>query len=263
MVASIFGRLGYFAAEDPESELRVGDHHNPGGYWEAESLTRANAELFAAVGFAEDTTWIGSAITHAQAERIGSLTPRADHEELAAAYEARAPWVWKDPRLCYTLGYWWPLVRPDRTRVLLTLRDPAAIYQSFVRVKWREPGPDARADVLARVDAHLAAARAAIARWKIPHLEVRYEDFAQDPTSTARALSSLLDLDLAPSDLGFTGRLNRSSFRGRVATALDRAYERLPRPLRRTAKALAPAALMRLLYPERAGAETPDTREGA
>jgi hypothetical protein len=146
--------------------------------------------------------------------------------------------------------------------VLLTVRDPAAIYQSFVRVKWREPGPEAQADVLARVDAHLAAARAAITRWKIPHLEVRYEDFAQDPTSTARALSSLLDLDLSPSDLGFTAKLNHSSFRGRAATALDRAYERLPQPLRRASKALAPAALLRLLYPERAAAGTPDTREG-
>jgi hypothetical protein len=251
LVAGIFGRKGYFAADDPDAELRTGDQHNPGGYWEAETLTRMNAQLFAAAGYAEDTTWLGAPISSEAAARIAEVAPLPEHRDLVARYEAHTPWLWKDPRLCYTLAYWWPLLPPDRTRVLLTRRDPDAIWRSFVRLHWREATPEARADVLRRIEDHLGAADDAIARHGIPHLEVRYEDFAADPTSMAGRLSSFLDIDLRPEELSFSPKLDHSRLRGRVATFVEHRYERLPPGLRQVAKRLAPRALLRALFPER------------
>lgn len=251
LVAGIFGRKGYFAAADPDAELRTGDQHNPGGYWEAETLTRMNAELFAAAGYGEDTSWLGAPISTEAAARIDRLAPLPRHRELVAHYEAHAPWLWKDPRLCYTLGFWWPLLPAETTRVLLTRRDPEAIWRSFVRLHWREPTAEARADVLERIEAHLRAATATIARLGIPHLELSYEDFAADPSAMARRLSDFLDLPLAPEDFGFSKKLDHSRLRGRIGTLVERAYERLPSPMRRVAKRIAPSALVRVLFPER------------
>lgn len=251
LVAGIFGRKGYYAAEDPDAELRTGDQHNPGGYWEAETLTRLNAGVFAAAGYAEDTSWLGAPMPPEAAARIGTLVAPDEHRALVASYEAHAPWLWKDPRLCYTLGYWWPLLPRERTRVLLTRRDPEAIWLSFVRLHWREATPSAKADVMARIEDHLGAAETAIARLGIPHLEVRYEDFAADPAGMAARLGDFLDLDLRAEDLSFSTKLDHSRLRGRIATLLEHGYERLPPGLRRTAKRLAPRALFRALYPER------------
>jgi hypothetical protein len=251
LVAGIFGRQGFFAAEDSEEELRDGDHHNPFGYWEAETLTRVNAEVFAAAGYPEDTSWLGRAMSDEEADRICRLAPLPGHADLVARYEARAPWIWKDPRLCYTLGYWWPMLSSDSTRVVITRRDPEAIYQSFVRVHWRAPSDEARDDVFKRVEGHLTAAWAAVERLGIPALEVQYEDFADKPAETARRLSEFLHLKLEPADLGFSSKLDHSSPRGRLGTFLERRYERLPRGVQRLAKRLAPHSLVRALFPER------------
>ena len=251
LVAGIFGRRGYFAADDPGAELRTGDQHNPGGYWEAETLTRMNAQVFEAAGYPEDTSWLGAPISSEAAARIGELSPLQAHRDLVATYEAHAPWLWKDPRLCYTLGYWWPLLPADRTRVLLTRRDPEGIWQSFVRLHWREPTPQARVDVMERIGSHLEAARSTIARLDIPYLEVGYEEFAADRVALAARLSAFLDLDLRPEDLSFSTKLDHSRLRGRLATFLEHRYERLPPGLRRAAKRLAPRVLLRTLFPER------------
>ncbi|MEX2048873.1 MAG: sulfotransferase [Gemmatimonadota bacterium] len=251
LVAGIFGRKGYFTADDPTAALRTGDQHNPGGYWEAETLTRMNAEVFAAAGYAEDTSWLGAPMSSEAAARIGELAPVQAHRELIATYEAHAPWLWKDPRLCYTLEYWWPLLPTEGTRVLLTRRDPEAIWQSFVRLHWREPTPEARADVMERIERHLGAAKDAITRLAIPHLEVRYEDFAADPVSMAAALSDFLDVELGAEDLSFSTKLDHSRLRGRIATYVEHRYERLPPGLRRAAKRLVPRTLLRALFPER------------
>lgn len=251
LLAGIFARRGWFVADDPDAELRTGDQHNPGGYWEAQALTRLNAEVFAAAGYPEDTSWLGEPMPDEAAERIPRLAPLEGHRELVARYRAHQPWLWKDPRLCYTLGYWWPLLESKETCVLLTRRDPESIWQSFVRLHWREPTPEAKQDVLMRIDRHLRAAADAIARFSIPHLEVLYEEFSGDPKETARRLSDFVGVSLSAGDLGFTREFDHSGIRGRLATFLEHRYEQLPVGLRGQLKRLAPRALVRRLFPER------------
>lgn len=251
LLAGIFARRGWFVSDDPDTELRSGDQHNPGGYWEAHTLTRLNAQVFAAAGYLENTSWLGEPIPDEAAERIPRLAPLEGHRELVARYLAHRPWLWKDPRLCYTLGYWWPLLDPGETCVLLTRRDPEAIWQSFTRLHWREATPEAKQDVLMRIHGHLRAAESAIGRLSIPHQEVLYEDFAADPHGMARRLSDFVGVRLSAADLGFTRKFDHSGVRGRVATFLEHRYEQLPRGLRGQLKRLAPRALVRRLFPER------------
>ena len=44
MTAGALARAGQHVSDTPESDLRSGDQHNPGGYWESEALVRRNAE---------------------------------------------------------------------------------------------------------------------------------------------------------------------------------------------------------------------------
>ncbi len=249
MVAGVFAHQGYFVAKDAEHELRTEDEHNPGGYWEADTFVEMNAEVLSEGGFPFHNTWLFEQMTDVAAERITRLSPLPAHERFVEEYESRAPWLWKDPRLCYTLPYWWPMVDPDRTGVVIVRRDPEAIYQSFVRLGWREPSAAAREDVLSRVDHHMRAARAAVASRSIPFEEVAYEDFKARPREIADKLSRLLDLSLTPGDLGYSRALNRSGARGRLATRLRLFARYLPAGVRAAAKKVMPRRLLRYLFP--------------
>jgi len=248
MTAAIFARAGYHVADEPD-DLRGGDEYNPGGYWEAERLIQANAEIFRAAGFAHDNTWLYEAISNDQAARISGLDRIDEHQQLVTRFNRHQPWIWKDPRLCYTLGYWWPMMDRKTTRVLLLRRDPAQIYNSFVRLKWRQPGQAARDEVDALVRAHMQAAQIAIARYDIPHIVVDYAEFAGDGETTARRLSEFFAIRLTREDLGFDKRADNSGVRGRFAIALDRVADRLPPRVRHIVKYLMPAWLMQLLFP--------------
>lgn len=188
---------------------------------------------------------------HQAAQRLANLTPAPEDRTFLQQYEANAPWVWKDPRLCYTLGYWGRMLDPATTRVVLTLRDPQAIYLSFVRLGWRGETPADRADVMARIAGHWAAARDAILTHEIPCLEVRYEDFASDPDGVARALARFCELDLGPNDLGFNRKFDHSGPRGRLAVRVDRVITAMPQGARTLLKKLTPGAIVRALFPER------------
>jgi hypothetical protein len=251
MTAGIFAREGYFIAADPSSELREGDEHNPGGYWEADAVIEANVRLFEAIGYGGHNTWLFEPITPGAAQALAAVAPPPENLEVLREYQRNAPWLWKDPRLCYTLGHWWRLMDPDRTRVLLLRRDPDAIHRSFVRLGWRDSTAESREDVLRRVDDHLAAARWAIERFEIPHVEIDYEDFQNRPDFVASLLRETFGFDVSGDQLGYAKTLNRSSWLGRVTERARRASRRVPAPLSRAVKRLLPRRILRVLLPEK------------
>jgi len=253
MVAGVFANQGYFVAEDPSDQLRTPDHHNPGGYWEAEDLIERNVEVFAAAGFPFHNTWLFDPIASEAADRIPTLSPLPEHAGLVSAYSRHAPWLWKDPRLCYTLSYWWPLMDADTTRVIVIKRDPESTYRSFIRLGWREPSQASRLEVLARIEDHMRAAESALKELEIPHEVVAYEDFGSRPAEVASRLSALLALELTADDLHFESRFDRSRVRGRVIGPLERALEGLPSGVRAAAKRYVPERVARLLFPDRFG----------
>ncbi len=240
MLAGIFGRRGYHVADDSEEQLRPADADNPGGYWEAERLIDCNVEIFKAAGYEHHNTWLFDAMPREVAKRIATLEPLREHREFIKQYEANSPWLWKDPRLCYTLAYWWRLLDPDKTRVLLTDRDPLAIYRSFLRLGWREPSVDAEADVLQRVKDHMGAAREAIEAQSIPHLNEPYERFANEPELVAESLSAFLGMTLTVADLDFDNRYNHSTAWGRIKTNARLRVQKLPPGVKSVLKRLLP-----------------------
>lgn len=251
MTAAIFASKGYFIAEHAAQELRAGDHHNPSGYLEAETLIKFNAEVFAAVDFPHDNTWLYDPLPANQASNIYQVAPVAAHTEFIARYNQDSPWMWKDPRLCYTLDYWWPLIGSEDTRVLLIKRNPEDIYQSFIRLKWRKKSSLSKQDVYARVKNHIAAAEKAIASHNIPHMTIEYSDYETGPAAAAQRIGEFFDIALCSADLSYSGQLNHSSMRGKLATAIDLQLERLPSHWVKKAKSFVPARLTRAIYPER------------
>ena len=250
LLAGIFGRRGYFLGD--AAALHAGDDHNPSGYWEAKPLIEANVALLARAGFDAHNTWLFRAITDTEAQRISRLTTVPTDIHLVARFRAQRPWIWKDPRLCYTLGYWWPLLDPATTRVLLVTRDPRSIWRSFVRLGWRDNSEANRRDVHDRVDAHIHAARRAIEGLSIPHLNIDYDRLLAEPDAMAERLAEFLDTPFTARDFDLHPELNHASVRGRFGVAIATLATRfMPPGMRAGVKRWLPRRIVVFLLPER------------
>ena len=251
LAASIFAGQNYFVANDESEQLRDPDHYNPGGYWEAEPLIEANVSLFRRVGYKHHNTWIEGAINDEQVAALEQLEVDPEHQELVGHYEKNHPWVWKDPRLCYTLDYWWPLVDQSKTAVMLVRRDPAETFRSFARIGWRQDTADDRDETFHRLAQHMAAAESAIARLSIPHVEINYADYKADPDGVANRLAGAFELTLRGSDLGFSNALSSSTAGGRFRMASERLLRLIPLPLRNAIRKVVPRSVLQKLFPGR------------
>jgi hypothetical protein len=183
--------------------------------------------------------------------RLAELTPNERDRALVESYETKSPWLWKDPRLCFTLPYWWKLVDPTRTVVYLTTRDPTDAYPSFLRKGWCRPGTAERRRVTDLVRQHAAAARRVVDELDLPHVSVDYAEYAQSPDRIVERLNTALEVELRPVDLNFHPELDHSGVRGRVSAHIRRYLKRLPRePVERVAR-LVPDRVLGVLFPER------------
>jgi len=251
MTAVIFKRNGYFVTDDEVAQLQQANEFNPYGFWEAEALKKANAEIFHSVGFEFDNTWMFNEISDQQVEGILSLPHAENHKRLVEEYSQHAPWLWKDPCLCFTIGYWWPLLKEHNTRVILLKRDPKEIYQSFLRLKWNEMNGDDKQAAHKRIEHHLVAAEEALKRFDIPHIVINYADYASDSEATARKIGDFFELDLCGKDIGYDEKLRTSGFRGAYWRLLDGLGGFIPDGLRKNIKKLMPGFIMKIIYPHR------------
>ncbi|MEM7432257.1 MAG: hypothetical protein AAF351_10060 [Pseudomonadota bacterium] len=249
MTTSIFVRKGYFAAKESGTDLRDGDKFNPGGYFEARGLVESNAALFKRVGYDHHNTWKFDPITEEQAAAISDLEPVDTDVSLLKEFNDNSPWVWKDPRLCYTLGYWWQLVDQNTTCVLLLRRSDEEIFNSFQRIGLREGSEDDRVDVEQRSWSHINSAKRAIQDFNIPHCEIDYSKFREDPHQVIEQIRSTIGLSLTLEDLGFRAEFDHSSGRGSRELRLERISRKMPRWLVAAVKKYVPNRILKYFFP--------------
>ena len=251
MTTSIFANNGYFVAENTDKQLRSGDEFNPSGYWEAEPLIKSNVEILNSAGFNFDNTWLFEEITDEQASSIYKVKPFPEHIKLINNFNENSPWVWKDPRLCYTLGYWWPLLNPETTAVLFLKREPKEIYQSFQRLKWRTTSQKDKLDLQQRIEDHLEAAKKAIDKYIIPHITIHYSDFKTAPKETVNKINEFFDLNLTIKDLGYKNKLNNTSINGKINKVINKVGDILSPEIRSKIKKIIPTFIWKIINPNR------------
>lgn len=259
LTAGIFVKKNYRTPAD----LLPTNEANPFGYWEAESLNDHNAAILGAAGFPFHNTWMFDRIQPEQAKRIYELTPFPEHKRYLQAFEQHRPWVWKDPRFCYTLAYWWPMMDPKTTGVLLVRRTKGAIFRSFDRLDWSRPLAQGRDDFYARVDDHLGAAMAAIHAFDIPYIEIDYDQFLDAPELAACRLSEFFGISVTAADLNVRRELNHNYMRGRLSGALRTLTRILPTRSKRVIRQFVPQFVMDACYPEKKLARSAKDRESA
>jgi len=251
MTALIFTRKGYFVTDDADADLQEANEFNPDGFWEASRLRQGNEQLFAEAGFPFANTWLFEPITDEAADKILTLPTDDDHVKLVAHYNSKSPWMWKDPSLCFTLGYWWKLMDPETTGVLFLRRNSDEIYQSFLRLQWCKADKQSKKIALRRIKHHMEYVEKTLKTNNIPHIVIDYSEYDKAPEQTAQRIGEYFGLNLSVADLGFNRKYRTSGLRGRVMRLMNQLSELLPDSLRKTIKRLMPVKLLKLLFPMR------------
>lgn len=141
-VAGVVAGAGYFMGDD----LHAPRTANPKGFFEGPLVKAINEDLLAPVVPIAPPAPAVSSIANAPAgsrwlARVTPGTPVVATPEIAArisAAIARAPLAYKDPRFCYTLNAWRPLL-PDDTVFVCVFREPTRTVNSTLKERREAP----------------------------------------------------------------------------------------------------------------------------
>jgi hypothetical protein len=173
-VAGLLARMGAHAG--PPDDLLVGPD-NPKGHYESARLHMACVRRLAAAGgdWREPPRDAPAAAVDAFRREVGALV---------TAFDARRPWLLKEPRLCLLARELLPLL--TRPLFVHVVRDPRAVAASLVARDGLEPGA-----ALALWEHYTRAAFEASRGW--PRLVVDYDALLADPVAVARTLHAELE----------------------------------------------------------------------
>ena len=168
-------------------------------------------------------------------EALEALADRVDLQDFSAFVDRcdeHEPWLWKDPRLCYTIFFWSRLFDPAKCRYVLMTRDSKQAWTGLILRGGSSMAFDSFESML---DANIGSVRRFGERAGVPIHELTFEDLILEPESAIRELNEFLDLELSLSDLqavyrGTLGRKRwsqvdflRASFMARFKALLGRA----------------------------------------
>ena len=238
MTANIFIKKGYHVTDDETENLQTANEFNPHGYWESAALRRCNEEIFNLVGYHYPNTWLQTSISDTQANAILSLDHKSKHRDFVDSFRDQQPWLWKDPSLCYTIGYWWPLIDSSTTRIIFARRNSNDVCNSFVRVNWCKNTHEGKSEALLKINRHVNFAKQVLDSHNIPYLEVDYSDYEKNGEKVARSISDYFDLNISEKELAYDKYLNSSKSIKRRATWILKSIS--PSPVKKLLKKLVP-----------------------
>ncbi len=124
LIAALMYRCGLFLGT--RDDLMPPSPDNEDGYWENVRFLELNEEVLRAAGGGWDDPPASVAIESAD---VADVLGRA--RVLAAEFDSRLPWAWKDPRNTLTLPFWIKVI-PD-LRVVACIRNPLEVALSLHR----------------------------------------------------------------------------------------------------------------------------------
>jgi hypothetical protein len=190
LATEILSRLGLWIGT--EQTLIGASEYNPRGHFELLAGVEFNNEALRQAG----GTWDRPPAIVSVDALATSIRPAVD-----AWFDGRAPFAFKDPRLCLTLPVWMPALAAFDVRIVQVVRDPHAVARSLVT---RSKAMDLPASRLARGEMTASHAltlwseynrRASfyVERFAVPRLFVSYDELVESPAIQVRRIAAFSD----------------------------------------------------------------------
>lgn len=200
VLTGLLARAGYWTGQET---FRKNDYDT----FENKRLIELNRRLFEQVGFDGDYTmrfpgWVVEAI-----DRCADEIDPAPYREFLAECEQNSPWIWKDPRLTFTIRAWARWMNFDNIRFLVISREN---LQGWISVTLRRQihAYDAHKFLNERVRQSIEDF---LKLQGLDSLPIVYEDLIMKPDATIERINRFVGTSLQRSDLTetFSGQLER------------------------------------------------------
>lgn len=108
-----------------------------------------------------------------------------------------SPWIWKDPRLSYTMFFWKELLDLDNCKFIHITRE---IKQIWTGIVLRVPLPAAFKNIRAIQNNTIRSAEQFLDLYSINALTLKFEDLLINPDTNLEKINSFLDINLSIDD---------------------------------------------------------------
>jgi hypothetical protein len=189
LATEILSRLGLWIGT--EETLIGATEYNPRGHFELVAGVEFDNEVLCRAG----GTW-----DHPPAlQSVDALATRI-HPSVAAWYDGRPAWAFKDPRLCLTLPVWMPALSGFDVRIVHVVRDPHAVARSVVARNDAVDLPASRfgkgemvaADALTLCAEYNCRACLFEDRFALPRLLVWYDQLVEAPAAQVQRIAAFV-----------------------------------------------------------------------
>lgn len=195
VVAGLLRGAGYWVGADTFKKPDYDTNEN-------RDLVALNERLLKEAGFRERFDRVFRPGQSSEVERHLADIPTGPYRQFIEACDRHAPFVWKDPRLRLTIGFWARLLDRDRLRILVVSRRQSQLWvshllrgQVLTPLECREFNEGVRSSSLDFAAAH-----------RLPCFEIVYEDLLLAPERVLRRLGDFLGTEISLSDLGHAFR---------------------------------------------------------
>jgi hypothetical protein len=196
VLSGLISRAGYWTGDSTHKKSGTNKNERYNTY-ENNELIDLNLRLFREVGYTQNfsTDFSPEAIQRISG-LAGKLAPR-DFTAFLEKCNAHAPWIWKDPRLWMTIGFWKPLLDLDTCKFILLSR---GLLQCWVSTTLRRQIRTYR-----NLKAYEGRVRHSILTFLeengLSYLDLQYEHLIERPSETLNKINGYLDTALTVEDL--------------------------------------------------------------
>ena len=190
VLCGLIAQKGYWLGEDTK---KIGYQT-----FENSQLIELNIDLLHKSGYSWDDTMD---IPPPSVEKLQQLADAVDNDKYQGFIQncnIHNPWLWKDPRLCYTIFFWGQFFDLKKCKFILMHRNPK---QSWIGIVLRGKTPIAYKNMQTVEQNCIDHARLFLKQNHLDFLDITFEDLMLHPDKSIARINEYLGIYLTVNDL--------------------------------------------------------------
>ena len=144
----------------------------PDGDYENPSLVKLNKDILTESGYGYTKVVSDCKVDITAIKKLVYADNIYKYKAFIQKCEENSPWLWKDPRLCYTIYFWQSLLELDNIDFLFITRNRYDIFRSYTKYQIYTT----KTEVYRKYDEQITAVEAFLEENKVPCLKIHYPE---------------------------------------------------------------------------------------
>jgi hypothetical protein len=128
LVTSFIAQAGYWTGDETVVKDNSTGNYNT---YENKRLIELNNQLMKTVSYEYNNDAQFHNQAHIIFERAADNVDSSEYLEFINYCNSKGMWIWKDPRLWITIGFWQSIINKNSTKIILLYRDPLSLWISL------------------------------------------------------------------------------------------------------------------------------------